>query len=101
MEVENLWKGFRDIIGEEAMLFVSDDFGVPYQPNAVTRFLGSLHGTLRSQENSLPGFGHSSASLILSYGVNMIVLQNRLGHRNIKTTLNIFLISLKRTMNKR
>ncbi len=90
MEVGNLWKGFKDITGEEVMLFVSDDFGVPYQPNAVTRFWGRFMERSGLKRIRFQDLRHSSASLILSEGVNMKVLQNRLGHRNIKTTLNIY-----------
>ena len=33
---------------------------------------------------------HSSASLILSEGVNMKIVQKRLGHKDIRTTLNMY-----------
>lgn len=33
---------------------------------------------------------HSSASLLISQGIDMKVVQERLGHTNIKTTLNIY-----------
>ena len=90
MEVGKLWKGFKDIQGEEIMLFVCDDFGVPYQPNAVTRFWGRFMDRTKIKRIRFQDLRHSSASLILSEGVNMKVLQKRLGHKNIKTTLNIY-----------
>lgn len=36
------------------------------------------------------GFRYSSASYILSQGVNMKIVQERLGHKNFKTTFNIY-----------
>lgn len=74
MDVGNLWKGFRDITGEEVMLFVSDDFGVPYQPNAVTRFWGRFMDRSGLKRIRFQDLRHSSASLILTEGVNMNVL---------------------------
>lgn len=91
MEMGSLWKGFKDIHGEEVMLFVSDEYGQPYSPAAVTRFWGNF--MKRNEEIKRIRFQdlrHSSASLILSEGVNMKVLQKRLGHKNIKTTLNVY-----------
>ncbi len=93
MEMGKLWKGFKDIEGSEVMLFVCNEDGIPYQPNAVTRFWGRF---MKKQDESklkrirFQDLRHSSASLILSEGVNMKVLQKRLGHRNIKTTLNVY-----------
>ncbi|WP_445678216.1 tyrosine-type recombinase/integrase [Psychrobacillus sp. FSL W7-1493] len=39
---------------------------------------------------SFHGLRHSSASYIFSEGVNMKIIQKRLGHRAIKTALNIY-----------
>ncbi|MGE7545024.1 tyrosine-type recombinase/integrase [Sporosarcina newyorkensis] len=90
MEVGKLWKGFKDIHEEEVMLFVCNEYGVPFQPNAVTRFWGRFMDRTELKRIRFQDLRHSSASLILSEGVNMKVLQKRLGHRNIKTTLNIY-----------
>lgn len=90
MEVGKLWKGFKDLNDEDVMLFVSDEFGVPFQPNAVTRFWGRFMKRTDLKRIRFQDLRHSSASLMLSEGVNMKVLQKRLGHKNIKTTLNIY-----------
>lgn len=90
MEDANLWEGFKDVSGNEVMLFVCNGFGAPYQPNAVTRFWGRFMDRTDLKRIRFQDLRHSSASLILSEGVNIKVLQSRLGHRNIKTTLNIY-----------
>src|SRR5690606_410641 len=89
---EREWEGFVDVRGREVMLFVCDATGHPYNPQAVTRFWGrfmrrnmDMIKRIRFQD-----LRHSSASLILSDGINMKVLQKRLGHKDIKTSLNIY-----------
>lgn len=89
---EREWEGFVDVRGREVMLFVCDAAGHPYNPQAVTRFWGrfmrrnmDVIKRIRFQD-----LRHSSASLILSDGINMKVLQKRLGHKDIKTSLNIY-----------
>lgn len=90
MEMGKLWKGFKDIYEEDVMLFVSDENGIPFQPHAVTRFWGRFMKRTDIKEIRFQDLRHSSASLILSEGVNMKVLQKRLGHKNIKTTMNVY-----------
>lgn len=90
MEMGNLWKGFKDEHGNEVMLFVADEYGLPYQPNAVTRFWGRFLKRTNLKKIRFHDLRHSSASLILSKGINPKVIQKRLGHKDIKTTLNIY-----------
>ncbi|PUB17944.1 site-specific integrase [Paenisporosarcina sp. OV554] len=72
------------------MLFVSDEYGNPFQPNAYTRFWGRFMKRTDIKKIRLHDLRHSSASTMLSEGVNMKVIQKRLGHKNIKTTLNTY-----------
>lgn len=90
IEMGNLWKGFKDIHDEDVMLFVSDENGTPYQPNAVTRFWGRFMERSKLKRIRFQDLRHSSASFILSEGVNIKVLQERLGHKSIKTTMNVY-----------
>lgn len=90
MEMRNLWKGFKDYNGKDVILFVSDEHGYPFQPNAYTRFWGRFMERTDIKKIRLHDLRHSSASTMLSEGVNMKVIQKRLGHKNIKTTLNTY-----------
>lgn len=90
MEMRNLWKGFKDFNGKEVMLFVTDEHGYPFQPNAYTRFWGRFMKRTDIKKIRLHDLRHSSASTMLSEGINMKVIQKRLGHKNIKTTLNTY-----------
>lgn len=84
------WKGFSDTAGRDVVLFCSDEYGYPYHPNAVTRFWGRFMKRTDIKRIRFQDLRHSSASYLLSEGTNMKVLQKRLGHRNIKTTLDIY-----------
>lgn len=91
MEMANQWKGFKDIEGKKVTLLFSDEYGIPFRPDSVTQFWNRF--MIRHPEIKRIRFHdlrHSSASLILSEGVNMKVVQARLGHKNIKTTLNTY-----------
>lgn len=90
MKMGNLWKGFEDIEGKEVMLFQSDEYGQPFAPNSVTVFWNRFIKRSKLKKIRFQDLRHSSASLILSEGVNMKVLQKRLGHKDIKTTMNVY-----------
>lgn len=90
MEMGSLWKGFKDIEGKEVMLFASNEYGIPYTPNSVTVFWNRFIKRYDLKNIRFQDLRHSSASLILSEGVNMKVVQKRLGHKDIKTTMNVY-----------
>jgi len=48
------------------------------------------HNQDKIKWNRFHDLRHSSASLILSEGVNMKIVQKRLGHKYIRTTLNMY-----------
>lgn len=86
------WVGFEDVRERPVMLFVCDAAGQPYKPEAVTRFWNRFMKRNADQIKRIrfQDLRHSSASLILSEGVNMKVLQKRLGHKRVTTTLNVY-----------
>lgn len=91
-EMANLWKGFEDINGKEVFLLFSDEYGIPHRPDTLTQFWNRF---VERHKNELRrvrfhDLRHSSASLILSEGVNMKIVQKRLGHKDIQTTLNLY-----------
>lgn len=86
------WIGMEDTRERPVHLFVCDELGQPYKPEAVTRFWGRFMKRHASQIKRIRfhDLRHSSASLILSEGINNKVLQMRLGHKRITTTLNTY-----------
>lgn len=90
-EMGNLYQSFIDENGEMVdMLFANPD-GKPYRPDAITRFWGRfMHRQQELRHVNFHGLRHSSASFLLSQGVNIKIIQIRLGHKDIKTTLNMY-----------
>ncbi|WP_392454860.1 tyrosine-type recombinase/integrase [Chryseomicrobium aureum] len=84
------WLGFRDREGIDVLLLFADEFGVPHQPNAVTRFWGRFIERKSLRPISFHDLRHSSASILNRKGVRSKSLQNRLRHKNIKTTMNLY-----------
>lgn len=91
-EMGNLWKEFKDIHGESINLLFTNEYGVPHTPDSLTRswvrFMKQNEGKIKRIR--FQDLRHSSASLLLSEGINMKILQRRLGHSNIKTTLSVY-----------
>lgn len=91
-EMGPLWQGFTDVKGKKVNLLFANELGIPLYPNSVTQFWGKFmkkHADVIKRVR-FQDLRHSSASLLLSEGVNMKVVQKRLGHKNIKTTMNIY-----------
>ena len=91
-EMGNLWEGFKDIYGKEVHLLFTNEYGVPNTPNSLTR---SWVDFMKQNKDKIKrirfqDLRHSSASLLLSEGINMKILQKRLGHSDIKTTLSVY-----------
>ncbi|WP_440898068.1 site-specific integrase [Amphibacillus sp. Q70] len=92
----NLWEGFKDVNGKEVLLLFSNEYGKPYRPDSITQFWDRF--TTRNKDElrkiRFHDLRHSSATYILSEGtkegLNMKTVQKRLGHKNIKTTLNLY-----------
>ncbi len=91
-EMENLWEGFKDQHDKEVILLFSKPTGYPNRPDNVTTFWSRF--TKRNKDKlrqvRFHDLRHSSASVLLSEGINIKVIQKRLGHKDIKTTLNLY-----------
>ncbi|EGI5426955.1 tyrosine-type recombinase/integrase [Listeria monocytogenes] len=88
-----LWKGTKDLDGKTVVLIFSHDDGTPFTPASVTRMFNRF---LEKEENndltkiSFHDLRHSAASFLLEQGINVKVIQNILGHSDIKVTLNTY-----------
>ncbi|EKJ3605280.1 site-specific integrase [Listeria monocytogenes] len=88
-----LWKGTKDLDGKTVILIFSHDDGTPFTPASVTRMFNRF---LEKEENndltkiSFHDLRHSAASFLLEQGINIKVIQNILGHSDIKVTLNTY-----------
>ncbi len=87
----HLYRGFEDTDGRQVTLLFADEFGRPLRPNSITQFWGKfMRRNPQLKRIRFQDLRHSSASLILSEGVNIKVLQKRLGHKRATTTLNVY-----------
>jgi integrase len=64
--------------------------GSPLRPDTITHLWEKLAKRCGLQDYRLHDLRHSHASLLLKQGINAKVIQERLGHSNISTTLNIY-----------
>lgn len=91
MSMGKLWEGHKED-GKELIFLFSNEYGKPYRPDSITQFWNRF--TIRHKDVlrriRFHDLRHSSATFLLSEGVNMKVIQKRLGHKNIKTTLNLY-----------
>lgn len=91
-EMGNLWEGFEDEHGNQIVLLFSKPTGYPNRPDNVTTFWSRFTNRHKDKLRQVRfhDLRHSSASVLLSQGVNIKVIQKRLGHKDIKTTLNLY-----------
>ncbi len=89
-EMGTLYKPFVDHDGKKVDMLFAHPNGTPYQPHAITRFWGRFLARSELRAVNFHGLRHSSASYLLSQGVNMKLIQKRLGHKDIKTTMNMY-----------
>ncbi|WP_311769232.1 tyrosine-type recombinase/integrase [Listeria immobilis] len=75
------------------VLFSFHDSGTPFTPASVTRMFNRF---LNREENndlakiSFHDLRHSATSFLLEQSINVKVIQNILGHSDIKVTLNTY-----------
>ncbi|WP_195513880.1 tyrosine-type recombinase/integrase [Turicibacter sanguinis] len=80
---------YGDLYFKEHAFVCCNDDGSPINPICLTQFTNKL-----SKKNGYPfrfhDLRHTHATLLLEADVNIKVVQQRLGHENIKTTLNVY-----------
>lgn len=71
-------------------LVFSHPDGRPLRPNSVSRAFKNIVRSLSLQDMSLHSLRHSHASILLQQNVHPKIVQERLGHSSISTTLDIY-----------
>ena len=74
---------------DSGLVFTRGD-GTPIRPAHVTRFVQAAAADAGVEPIGVHGLGHTWATLALESGVHAKVVQERLGHANIATTLDIY-----------
>jgi integrase len=74
---------------EDDFVFAHPD-GTPLNPDTVTHAFGKLVRKAGLPQLRLHDLRHSHATLMFKEGIHPKIVQERLGHSNIATTLNIY-----------
>lgn len=95
MDMGNLWKGFKDENNQDVFILFSNEYGIPYRPDSITRFWGRFNDRHEGKIRRIRfhDLRHSSATIILSESkdnITMRTVQERLGHKDIQTTLRFY-----------
>jgi len=64
--------------------------GSPLRPNSITRAFKTIVRSLSLRDITLHGLRHAHATILLQQGVHPKIVQERLGHSSISTTLDIY-----------
>jgi integrase len=92
-EIEQLgdeYKGFKTIYGEKVDLLFAHIDGTPYDPNSVSQFWSRIVTRYKLKKIAFHDLRHTSATYLLGLGFSMKAIQERLGHKDIKTTMNLY-----------
>ena len=81
-------KGINSL-NKHQLLFTYEDNKL-YRPCYVNDWLDSIIKTYNLKKITIHGFRHSHCSLLFEMGTPIQVVQERLGHSNIKTTMDIY-----------
>ncbi|MEC0667260.1 tyrosine-type recombinase/integrase [Priestia flexa] len=71
-------------------LVVCTQFGTPFNPANVRRSFKRLIKTVNVTDIRFHNLRHPHATMLLSNGINVKVISERLGHSNIKVTLDAY-----------
>lgn len=74
---------------ENQFLF-SDEFGKPLRPDSIGQFWSRFMGRNKIRRIRFHDLRHTSATHLINRGVHAKVIQERLGHSTIGTTMNVY-----------
>lgn len=84
------WKPMLDVDGSPVDLLFTNDIGYPNHLNSVTNEWRKIIKRYDLPNLNFHGLRHSCASYMVSKGVNFKIIQEQLGHSDIKMTLNTY-----------
>jgi site-specific recombinase XerD len=90
MKIRDEYKGFKTVKGEHVNLLFANLDGTPYSPSSVSQFWQRIVTRYDLKKIAFHDLRHSSASYLLSEGFSMKAIQERLGHKDIGTTMNLY-----------
>lgn len=84
------YKGFIADDGEKVDLLFAHIDGTPYDPKSVSQFWSRIVNKYELKKIAFHDLRHSSATYLLSLGFSMKSIQERLGHKDIGTSMNLY-----------
>ncbi|MED2976635.1 tyrosine-type recombinase/integrase [Bacillus swezeyi] len=90
MKIRDEYKGFKHENGQHIDLLFGHIDGSPFSPRSVTQFWNRIVKRYNLKKIAFHDLRHSAASYLLSQGFSMKVIQERLGHKDISTTMNLY-----------
>lgn len=89
-------KGIR--LSDNEQLIIPNVYNLPFKPPHFNRYLYDLYKKYPDLKRiTVHGFRHTHASLLFESGATIKEVQERLGHKDIKTTMNIYTHVTKKT----
>ncbi|MEK4702011.1 site-specific integrase [Solibacillus sp. FSL R7-0668] len=89
-KVGNLWKPMLDERQQAINLLFTNDFGYPHHPRSMSTAWNRIIEKKKLPKITFHDLRHSYASFMVSKGVNFKIIQEQLGHSDIKITLNVY-----------
>ncbi|WP_429702934.1 tyrosine-type recombinase/integrase [Bacillus paralicheniformis] len=90
MKRRDEYKGFKHENGKPIDLLFGHIEGSPFSPRSVTQFWNRIVKRYKLKKIAFHDLQPSAASYLLSQGFSMKVIQERLGHKDISTTMNLY-----------
>lgn len=90
IQIANLYEGFKDYNNKDVFMLFQNEYGRPYLPNTLTQAWRKFNDKNKQLIRIVRfhDLRHSSVTYLLNQGFNMKEIQVRLGHTDIRTTLN-------------
>jgi len=89
LKQDHTWRFLGKLLLPTDLVFSHPD-GRPLRPNSVTRAYKAIGESLGLKGIRLHDLRHAHASILLKQGVHPKIVQERLGHSSISTTLDIY-----------
>ena len=77
-------------LSSEQLIFIKPGGNEMPSPTSVNNWLRQIYSKYPQKEITAHGFRHTHASLLFEAGATIKEVQDRLGHKNVKTTLDIY-----------
>lgn len=91
-----LYKTFTQNMADDTFIF-TDIFGEPHDLDYINRILNRLIKKYNLKKMTVHDFRHTHCSLLFESGATLKAVQERLGHADIKTTMDIYAHVTKNT----